>query len=242
MASYPELSGKIVAVTGAVGNVGAATITRLRDEQMKVVLIDRNAERAHATFAELGLTDESALAVGADVTQKADAERAIAETVARFGRIDALVNTAGTWRPGKPAEALDIDGWDFMLNINARSVFLMSGAAAQQLIKQGGGGRIVAVSARAGLHGDAGNLGYSAAKSAALRVVEAMSAELLPHGITVNAILPSTIDTPQNRQGMPNADHSKWVTPESLASTIAFLLSDGARDISGASIPVYGRS
>jgi NAD(P)-dependent dehydrogenase (short-subunit alcohol dehydrogenase family) len=242
MASYPELAGKVVAITGAVGNVGLATVQRLRDEQMRLVLIDRSAERAHDSFAALGLTDQNALAVGADVTQKADAERAIAEIVAHFGRIDALVNVAGTWRPAKPAEALDVDGWDFMMNINARSVFLMSGAAAHQLIKQGGGGRIVTVSSRSGLRGEAGNIGYSASKSAALRVTETLAAELMPHGITVNAILPSTIDTPQNREGMPKADHSRWVAPDSLAATIAFLLSDGARDISGASIPVYGRA
>jgi NAD(P)-dependent dehydrogenase (short-subunit alcohol dehydrogenase family) len=75
-----------------------------------------------------------------------------------------------------------------------------------------------------------------------LRLTEAMSAELIKRGITVNAVLPSTIDTPQNRASEPNADFSKWVTPESLADVIAFLCSDSARDISGASIPVYGRA
>ncbi len=98
------------------------------------------------------------------------------------------------------------------------------------------------VASRSALKGEATMAAYAASKSAALRLTEAMSGELLDKGITVNAVLPSVIDTPQNRQGNPTADFSKWVPPESIADVIAFLLSDGARDISGASIPIYGRS
>jgi len=242
MSNHPELAGKVAIVTGAVGNLGTALVRNFSDEKMRLALIDRNAERARATATQLGLTEPDTFAVSADLSKKADVEAAIQQIVAHFGRIYALVNVAGGWKPGKPVSDVDEEGWDFMFNLNARTVFLMSGAVARAMIAQGDGGRIVTVSSRSAVRGEPHNGGYSAAKSAALRLTESLSAELLDRGITVNAVLPSTIDTPQNRQGMPDADFSRWVSPESLADAIAFLLSDGARDISGASIPVYGRA
>lgn len=242
MSNYPELAGRVAAITGAVGNLGTALVRKLSGEKMRLALIDRNADRARESARQLGLSEADTFAVSADLTKKADVEAAMQQIVAHYGRIDALVNVAGGWKPGKAVHELDEDGWDFMLNLNARSVFLMSGAAARAMIGQGGGGRIVTVSSRSAVRGEPHNGGYSAAKSAALRLTETLSAELLDRGITVNAVLPSVIDTPQNRQGSPDADFSKWVSPESLADAIAFLLSDGARDISGASIPVYGKS
>jgi NAD(P)-dependent dehydrogenase (short-subunit alcohol dehydrogenase family) len=104
------------------------------------------------------------------------------------------------------------------------------------------GGRIVNIAARAGLKGDPGNAAYAASKSAVIRLTESMAAELLEHQITVNAVLPSVIDTPPNRKANPDTDYSRWVSPESLADVIAFLISNAARDISGAAIPVYGKS
>jgi NAD(P)-dependent dehydrogenase (short-subunit alcohol dehydrogenase family) len=105
-----------------------------------------------------------------------------------------------------------------------------------------GSGRIVHVAARAGLSGGANMAAYSASKSALIRLVESLSAELRHKGINVNCVLPGTLDTPQNRQEMPNADYSKWVPVEALADVIAFLASDAARAVTGAAIPVYGRS
>jgi len=103
-----------------------------------------------------------------------------------------------------------------------------------------GSGKIIHTAARPGLEGAAGASAYSASKSAVIRLVESASAEVKQRGINVNCILPGTIDTPDNREAMPDADFSQWVNPESLADVILFLASDASRDIHGAAIPVYG--
>jgi len=128
-----------------------------------------------------------------------------------------------------------------MMDLNARTVFNMAHAVVPGMIKRGGG-RIINISSRGGLSGAAGIGVYAAAKAAVLRLSESMAAELREHRINVNCVLPSIIDTPQNRQAMPTADFSAWVKADSLAEVILFLASPGARDISGAAIPVYGRS
>ncbi len=242
MANYPELSGKVVIVTGSVGNLGAAVVTTLAAQKARIVLVDRNPERLQSAVAQHGLSDADSLTATTDVTKKTDIEKLVASAVEKFGHIDGLINVAGGFKMGSPVHALDEETWDFMLNLNGRSVFLMSGAVAKSMIDHGVKGRIVTVASRSALSGAAQMSAYTASKSIALRLTESMAAELLDQGITVNAVLPSVIDTPQNRQGQPDADFSKWVSPESIADVIAFLLSDGARDISGASIPIYGRS
>ena len=110
-----------------------------------------------------------------------------------------------------------------------------------QFIKQRGG-KFISIAARAGFHGDAGGAAYSAAKAAVLRLNESLSAELKQHGVNVNCVLPSTIDTPQNRAAMPKADYTKWVEPAAIADVILFLASDAARAVHGAAVPVYGLS
>ncbi len=241
MSTYPELKGKVVVVTGATGNLGSALVRRLHTEGMRLALVDHNLEKVHNAVVALGLDPANTLSAAIDITKKAEVERVFAQVEAEFGHVNALVNVAGGYRPGKPVHELDEDGWDAMLDLNARSVFLMSGAAARSMVAAGIRGRIITVSSRTALKGDATNAAYAASKSAALRITEALAAEMLDKGITVNAILPSAIDTPQNRASDPNGDHSRLVTPDSLADVIAFFLSDASRDISGASIPVYGR-
>lgn len=242
MANYPELIGKVVIVTGSVGNLGAAVVSRLHAEKMKIVLVDRSPERLKSALAQHGLSDADSLTATTDVTKKDDVAKLVTETVDKFGRIDALVNVAGGFKATGPVSELDEETWDFMLNLNGRSVFLMSGSVAKSMLDKGVKGRIVTVASRSGLQGEPNIAAYAASKSLALRLTEAMAGELLPHGITVNAVLPSVIDTPQNRQGQPNADYTKWVAPESIADVIAFLLSDASRDISGVAIPIYGRA
>ena len=128
-----------------------------------------------------------------------------------------------------------------MLSLNARSVFVTNRAVIPQLLEQGSG-TIVNVASRAGLAGEPEAGPYSAAKSAAIRMTEAIAGELRGTAINVNAVFPGTIDTPENRAAAPTADHSRWVTPEAIAAVFLFLASDAARAISGASIPVYGDS
>jgi NAD(P)-dependent dehydrogenase (short-subunit alcohol dehydrogenase family) len=239
MANYPELNGKVALVTGAAGNLGAAVANRLAAEGARLVLVDRAQDRLEALAGTLKLESMTTVT---DITKKEEVEKLIADVVAKFGQLDALVNVAGGFRMAE-FTALDEGTWDFMMNLNARSVFLMSGAAAKAMIEKGTRGRIVTVASRSGLKGDPGLAAYNASKSVALRLTESLAAEVADKGITVNAVLPSVIDTPQNRAGGASEEEAaKWVKPESIADVIAFLLSDAARDISGASIPIYGRA
>jgi NAD(P)-dependent dehydrogenase (short-subunit alcohol dehydrogenase family) len=183
----------------------------------------------------------SALALGGfDLAEAEASVRALDEVVAKLGRLDALVNVAGTFR-WQTLEHSSLDTWDLLYRVNLRTAVSASRAALPHL-KRSGAGRIVnigalAASAKAG----AGMGAYTASKAGVLKLTEALAAEVKDHGITVNAILPSTIDTPANRADMPKADFGKWVTPRDIASVIVFLLSDEARAVTGALIPVSGR-
>ena len=161
--------------------------------------------------------------------------------MARFGRIDVLVHTVGGYTGGSPLYETSLESWDRMINLNARTAFLICQAVIPQMLAAGGG-KIVTVAAGAGREGRAKLSAYSAAKGAVIRLTESMAAELRQRGINVNCILPGTIDTPENRQAMPNADSSRWVAPASLADVVLFLASDAARDVHGAALPVIGRS
>lgn len=239
MANYPELKGKVALVSGAVGNLGTAMVQRLAAEGMRLAVVDRAQDKLDALVGSLSVDSMTAVA---DITKKAEVEKLVADVVAKFGQLDALINIAGGFRMGD-FTALDETTFDFMMNLNARSVFLMSGAAAKAMSDKGTRGRIVTVASRSALKGESGLAAYGASKAVAIRLTEALAAEMLDKGITVNAVMPSVIDTPQNRAGGASEEEAaKWVKPESIADVIAFLLSDSARDISGASIPIYGRA
>lgn len=179
--------------------------------------------------------------VTADLTDEQAVADCVAEIVARYGRIDILINVAGGFKMGTPVHETPLQTWEFMLNLNARTVFLMSRAVIPHLLAQEKG-KIVSVAARAGLEGAANMAPYVVSKSAVIRLTESMAAELKDHNINVNCILPGTIDTPQNREAMPKANFDKWVAPAALADVILFLASDAARAVQGAAVPVYGRS
>ena len=180
------------------------------------------------------------LAGGVDLANPDSLAKTVQTALARFGRIDSLVNTVGAWRGGKPAHETDLGDWDFLFGVNVRTTLLCCRAVIPQMLRQGRG-TIVNVASRDGLQGSAGYSAYSASKSAVLRLTESMAAELKNSNINVNCIMPGTIDTPQNRKAIPNGDFSKWVAPEAIADVILFLISDAARAINGAALPVYGR-
>jgi NAD(P)-dependent dehydrogenase (short-subunit alcohol dehydrogenase family) len=159
--------------------------------------------------------------------------------VEHFGRIDVLVNTAGGFRAGKPVHETPKDLWDFVLDLNARSVLNACQAVIPQMLKQQQG-KIISFGSKSALAGRANAAAQSVSKAAVLRLTESMSAELKDKGINVNCILPGTIDTPPNRKAMPNADTSRWVQPDDLTNVILFLASDASDAIHGAAIPVFG--
>jgi NAD(P)-dependent dehydrogenase (short-subunit alcohol dehydrogenase family) len=239
---YSELDGKVAVISGAGGSLGSAVARRLGAEKMRLALIDREEVALNRVSQELGADANSILTLAIDLTRKADVDRCVEQIVTMFGHIDVLANVAGGFTFSGPVYEANADDLDAMFTVNVKTAFLLSAAVTRRMVEQGTKGRIINIGARAALSGAAGIAAYSASKAAVLRLTESMAAELLEKGITVNAVLPSTIDTPPNRRAMPDADFSKWVSTDSLAGVIAFLASDEARDISGAAIPVYGRA
>jgi NAD(P)-dependent dehydrogenase (short-subunit alcohol dehydrogenase family) len=239
--SASRLSRKVVIVTGSVGNLGMATALALQQVGAKTVLVDRSNERLGENYANLANSPDYLLAGAVDLSKPDSLAQVVKSALDRFGAIDALVNTVGGWRGGKPAHETDLADWDFLFGINLRTTLLCCHAVIPQMLKQGSG-KIVNVASRDALTGGAGYSAYSASKSAVLRLTESMAAELKNSNINVNCIMPGTIDTPQNRKAIPNADFSKWVEPAAIADVILFLISDAARAINGAAIPVYGKS
>lgn len=234
-----DLTDKVALITGAAGNLGRATAQAFWAAGARLALADRNTEALAEAFA--AWRGERCLLAEVDLFQETAVAHLITHVMQQFGRIDVLVNVAGGFTMGPPVHETKTDTWELMLNLNARSVFFMSRAVIPHMLAQGSG-KIVSVAARAGLEGKAKMAPYVVSKSAVIRLTESMAAELKDAGINVNCILPGTIDTPQNRAEMPKADFSKWVAPEALADVILFLASDAARAVTGAAVPVYGRS
>jgi NAD(P)-dependent dehydrogenase (short-subunit alcohol dehydrogenase family) len=232
-----DLSERTVIVTGAAGNLGSAVAKAFQAAGAKLALVDRAADRLPRIFPDLVGSPDHLLIPSVDLTDVDGVASMVAETLSRFGRIDVLANIAGGYRAGTPVHETPLEAWDFMLNLNARTVLIVSKAVIPHMLEQGSG-KIVNVSTLAALKGQAKMAAYSASKSAVMRLTESMSAELKRKGINVNCIPPSTIDTPQNREAMPNADFSRWTKPEAIADVILFLASDAARAVHGAAVPV----
>lgn len=236
MSSFQD---QIVCVTGAAGNLGQAVARAFQTAGAHLVLVDHKPDRLSALYPDLDGSPEHVLATSVDLGNELAVATLTKETVERFGRIDVLVNTVGGYRAGTAVHETSLADWDFMLELNARTAFIISRAVVPTMLDQGEG-RIVHVASRAALEGSSRAAAYSASKSALLRLVESLSAELKRKGIRVNCVLPGTIDTPQNREAMPDAKFDRWVTPEAVADVILFLASDAARGVNGAAIPVYG--
>lgn len=234
-----DFSDCVVLVTGAAGNLGRAVARAFQAAGARLLLVDRAPDCLPGLFPELAGSPEHFLATSVDLTDTAAVQAMVEQAVAHLGRIDVLVNVAGGYRAGEPVHETPAAAWEFMLDLNVRTMMTASSAVVPVMLREGSG-KIVNVAARAALQGGAKQGAYSAAKSAVLRMTEAMSAELKRSGINVNCVLPGTIDTPENRQAMPTADTSRWVAPEALADVILFLASDAARAVHGAALPVYG--
>ena len=166
---------------------------------------------------------------------------ATTDTVAGVEDLGAVVNLVGGYSEGGRVHETDPELLEKMLRLNVRPAFLLARAAMPRFI-EAGGGAFVAVSARAALRPFSGASAYITAKAAVLGLVQALDAEYRQDGIRCNAILPSVIDTPANRRGQPDADHSKWVAPAEIAAVIRFLCSEESTAITGGEIPVYGRA
>lgn len=226
-------------VTGAAGSLGGATARRLLRCGARLVLVDHAEEKLAEEFPHLVENQDHYLAAPVDLTKADQVEAVAQEALSRFGQVHALINIAGGFQAGDPVHETSLDTWEFMLNLNARSVLLTCRAVVPHMLSQGRG-KIVNIGARPGLQARANAGAYAASKSAVIRLTESLSAELKPAGINANCLIPGTMDTPGNRQSMPDADHDSWVKPAAVADVIAFLVSDQARAIHGAVLPVLG--
>lgn len=226
----------VIMITGASGNLGRAVAAAFDAAGADVALVDRRRDRLDTLY---GSPSPRRLHTEADLTDSAAVEAAARATIDRFGRIDVLCNIAGAFRMGPAVHETPDADWSFMFDVNARTVIHTARAVVPRMLAAGRG-KIVNVAAYGALKGGANMAAYVAAKSAVIRITESMSAELRGQGINVNCVLPTTIDTPENRRAMPKADPAKWVAPADLASVIVFLASDAARAVHGAAIPVTG--
>lgn len=232
-----ELDNQVALITGANGNLGGAVARAFFAAGARLALVERQSEKLERVFADI--PEERRLFVGGvDMTSDPSVEQMVQAVFDHFGRIDVLVNTVGGYRAGSDLDKADLSTWETMLNLNAKSVMLACRHVVPHMRAQGSG-KIVNIGARTAFKGLPGASAYSASKAAVVRLTESLSGELKAIGINVNCVIPGTIDTPSNREAMPEADISLWVQPEALADVILFLASDKARAIHGAALPVY---
>jgi len=219
-----------ILITGAAGGLGNAVVEAFLANGASVYGAD-------VSWKDQPHTSPRFHAVAGNLLDAAECER-IAHTASP---VEGLIHLVGGFGGGKPVAETDDDTWGRMLDMNLRSAYSIFRAVLPQMI-QARRGRIVAVGSRAALEPIANFAAYSVTKAALVTLVKTVALEVKDHGITVNAVLPSTIDTPANRTAMPKADYTKWVTPESIARLMVWLASDQSGDVSGAAIPIYGRA
>ncbi|NKC31446.1 SDR family NAD(P)-dependent oxidoreductase [Falsiroseomonas selenitidurans] len=230
---------KVALVTGAAGNLGRATAAALASRGFRIAALDRLAAPLEQVVAGLPAPEAHLVLDGVDLMDAAACAAAVARVTSHFGRLDGVAHTVGGFT-NAPIEEAGPAMWEQMFRLNLLTTVNIF-AAAIAAMRPAGAGSLVAIGAMAALRSP-GTLGaYSASKSGVLRLVESHAEELKPTGLRVNAVLPGTMDTPQNRAAMPDADPALWVQPAQLAEAIAFLLSDAASGITGALLPVTGR-
>ena len=210
------MASETVVITGGAGNLGRAVRAAFEARGANVVVWDR--------------PDVDLLAF-----------ESIEKATKPLGRIDVLCNIAGGFRMGSPVHETSEKDWEFLMDLNARTLVNTARAVVPRMLAAGGG-KIVNIGAYAAQKGAALMGAYIASKSAVIRLTETMAAELREKNINVNCVLPTILDTPENRKSMPDADPKRWVAPQDLAQVIVFLASDAARAIHGAAIPVTGLS
>ncbi len=230
--------GKIVVVTGAAGALGQAVFAHFADRGASVVALDYSDELLAESFAE---RSDKHRYLSVDLTRRDSCERVLTDILADLGRVDVLANIAGGFQMGEAVHETSDETWDFLINLNTRSIINTTSVIVPAMLKHGAG-KVVNIAAKAATQGFAAMGAYTASKAAVMRLTEAMAAELREQNINVNCIMPGTIDTPRNRADMPDADHSKWVPPSQLADVIGFLASDAAIAVHGAAVPVDGLS
>ena len=230
---------EVVIVTGAGGNLGAAVVEILAGRGVRLVAMDRSGAALDRVLVGLAEPECHLRVTDVDLTDSVNCGDLVDQVLQRFGRIDGLVNTVGAFAMAG-IDAADPAQWEFLFKVNLSTTLNMCRAAVPSM-RAAGRGSIVNIGAAAALKATASMSAFAASKSAVLRLTESLADELKAHGIRANCVLPSTLDTPQNRTAMPKADMRKWVTPTQVAEVVAFLIADASSGVNGAAIPVIGR-
>jgi NAD(P)-dependent dehydrogenase (short-subunit alcohol dehydrogenase family) len=228
----PSFTGRSVLVTGATGALGSAVVEAFLEAGATVTAVARKVadqeERERLRW------------FAADLTKTDGAEEAAAAAVEHGGKLDVLAHVLGGFAGGAPTFETDDATWDKMIALNLRAAFVTVRAALPKMLDNGYG-RIVAVGSRVGVETVPGLSAYAVSKAGLNALIRTVAEENRDNNITANAVLPSVIDTPDNRHAMADADYDRWVKPEALAAHIVWLASEEARDVTGALLPVYGR-
>lgn len=233
-------SNKVVLITGATGALGRVVARTFAARGQRLVLSARRAEALHALVDELGLAEDQALALPADLTVPDQVTKLVAATERQMGSVDVLLNTTGGWGGGQRVADMDVEAYDHMMALNARSAFLISRAVLPGMLAKKWG-RIIHVGSRAVESPGLRQAAYNASKAALVALTESIAAEYRHSGIAANVIMPSIIDTPANRAQMPDAKSERWVMPLEIAEMMLFLCGEAGGALNGARIPMYGR-
>jgi len=236
MAVSFDFGGDVVLVTGVGGALGSSVAEAFLEAGATVCGVDLVAADSKDFLLE---NPDRIDFYQADLTDESQVAEVVGSVVDAHGGLDHLANVAGTWRGGDPVEDTDPGTFDFLVGVNLKTMFLATKYALPHL--QEGGGAVVNVSSRSSLEGGEGDAVYRATKAGVRLLTESVAEENLGT-VRANAVMPSVIDTPMNREMMPGADHDKWVDPDDIAAVVAFLCSDAAGPTSGAAVPVYGEA
>lgn len=233
------MEGRVALITGATGALGSVVSRRFLDAGARLVLCDLETHKMEEMSREAG--PDRCISGRVDVTAAGQVQGLVDRAVHTFGRIDILLNIAGGFFGTGPVAELAEEDFDKALAVNLKSVYLTCRAVVPQMIRRGWG-RVINVGAKAGLAGRARAAAHAASKGGVILFSEALAREVRDAGVTVNVIIPGTLDTPANRKAEPAADYGTWVPPAHIAATMLFLCSEEAQSITGARIPVFNRT
>jgi NAD(P)-dependent dehydrogenase (short-subunit alcohol dehydrogenase family) len=229
----PDLTGRVVLITGASGGLGEGVTQAFLTAGATVVGVARSWS---------GKTPQGRFrAVEADLSTPAAARDVVEQVQREAGGIDTVIHLMGGFAGGQAVQDTDDATWEHMMSMNLNAAFYLFRATLPVLLARKHG-RLIAIGSRAGLEPGPGLVAYNVSKAGLNALVRTAAAEVKGTGVTANAVLPSVIDTPANRKAMPAADFTKWVTPESIASLLLWLASDESRDVNGVLIPIYGQA
>lgn len=235
-----DLSKKVVLITGGTGGLGSAVTAAFLKAGSHVIVTYTKKEKYDLLNKDLGKLAKNIKGYEVNVIDEESVKAMADELDKEIDRIDILINLVGGFIGGKSVKDTTVEQWDRMMDLNLKSAFLCS-KYVWPLLEKNNLGRIVNIGSKAGLQGAKNRSAYGASKAAVINLTKALAEEGKPFNITANLIVPSIIDTPDNRKGMPDANFEDWVKPETIAEVILFLSSDAGKDINGAVIPVLGK-